>query len=372
MNVLVLSTNPKIASHLHYGKIVTELIYLIGRKGSDEINKVGNITIEFVGYRNTFQKYRNLFIRAARYIEQGKVSLVSADQPFSGLLIGYLLRKKFNIPLNVQMFAAVLENGYRNNFKICMASLAMKILLKKADSIRAMCIRHKEMLIKNAKLDSSKIYVCPPCYDIENFIKMEERLPREEFKAYSNIILFVGRLENQKDLPTLLRSISLIKRENPKILCLIIGRGSKLHKLQKLAKLLDVDKNIIFLGQIPNYELPKYYNSSDIFVLSSLKESLGVVMVEAAACKKPIVSTRTIGAQELVIDGFNGYIVNIKDYKEFAEKIKILLNDSVLRKTMGENNYQHLSRLGYLEANQNLLKVKHMWEETLKASNNFN
>jgi len=76
---------------------------------------------------------------------------------------------------------------------------------------------------------------------------------------------------------------------------------------------------------------------SDIYVLPSYREGVPRTLLEAASMAKPIVTTNTVGCREVVIDGYNGLIVPIKDSKELAKKIEVLIKHKDTRKIMGDN-----------------------------------
>ena len=136
--------------------------------------------------------------------------------------------------------------------------------------------------------------------------------------------------------------------------------------LGQMSDKMGIDRNVKFLGQVSHWDLPYYYSICDIFVLSSVRESLGWVYIEAATRKKPIITTATVGAKELIKDSYNGFIVPLKDYRRMAAKIIFLAENRNLIDDMGENNFNYIKKLGYfVHYGQRMLKVKYMWERTL-------
>jgi len=106
---------------------------------------------------------------------------------------------------------------------------------------------------------------------------------------------------------------------------------------------------VIFAGNVNDTELPLYYNLADVFVLPSIdrSEAFGMVLLEAAACGKPLIASNLPGVRTLVRDGVNGFLVEPKDDGDLGKKIKIILDDDALRKAMGiasrqamENGYR--------------------------------
>ena len=112
-------------------------------------------------------------------------------------------------------------------------------------------------------------------------------------------IISVGRLSEQKDYRTLLKSLSLVKKKHNFNLK-ILGIGKELTNLKKLAQDLEIADNVEFLGFKEN-PYP-YIKSSDLFVLSSKWEGFGLVLVEALALGTPVIATDSNGAPSEILN----------------------------------------------------------------------
>ena len=89
--------------------------------------------------------------------------------------------------------------------------------------------------------------------------------------------------------------------------------------------------------------MPVLINLSDIIILSTHWEALGLVCLEAGAARKPIIASNVDGPREAVIDGKTGFLFEPKSEKDLADKILKLYKDKELRKAMGESGYQFVS-----------------------------
>ena len=95
-------------------------------------------------------------------------------------------------------------------------------------------------------------------------------------------------------------------------------------------------------------ELPKYYRDADIFILGSSDlnptqvEGFGIVLVEANLMKKPVIGSRGTGMEEIIIPGYNGLLVDMKNASEVATAIESLLIDKQKALLLGENGYKHV------------------------------
>jgi len=153
-----------------------------------------------------------------------------------------------------------------------------------------------------------------------------------------NTILCVARIHPEKGIEDLIHATPIIFKKFPNIKIKIIGRvddKNYLKKIQKLIKELDCIQNIEFVGPIAHNDLVKWYNLCKIFVLTSKTEEQSIVTLEAMACGKPVVVTKVGALPEFIEDGSNGFLIDLKQPEELAEKITFLMNDEELRKKIG-------------------------------------
>jgi len=136
---------------------------------------------------------------------------------------------------------------------------------------------------------------------------------------------------------------------------IIGGEGDLKEKYQKMAVDLKIKDKVIFVGNISNDQLIKFYNLTDIFVLSSISrsEAFGLVLLEAMACGKPIIVSNLPGPRTLVKEGENGFKVKPGDADDLAKKIGLILKDRQLIKKMGENALK-------------LVREKYNWKEIVQ------
>ena len=153
------------------------------------------------------------------------------------------------------------------------------------------------------------------------------------------MILNVGNLYDEvKGHKYLIEAISHIVKTRKDILCVIVGAG-KLHTaLESQIRSLGLEDYILLAGGRPHTEIPLWMNACDLFVLPSLRESFGVVQIEAMACGKPVVATRNGGSEEIITSEDYGLLVEPGDPNDLARKIQMALNrewdqEAILRYT---------------------------------------
>lgn len=140
-------------------------------------------------------------------------------------------------------------------------------------------------------------------------------------------IIFIGRLNYQKNLGLLVRSVHMIKKKNIK--ACIIGEGEEKEKLQKFIRKLDLEKNFEFTGRIEDKKkIFKYLKSSKIFALPSILEGFPITMIEANACGIPVVTTKTKwnNVAEYIEDNKNGVLARPFP-EEFSQAILAVLKN---------------------------------------------
>ena len=140
-------------------------------------------------------------------------------------------------------------------------------------------------------------------------------------------VIFAGRLIKEKNVDFLIKSIALVRRTIPDLICFIIGDGPERANLEKLTYDLGLEGNIRFLGFLDHSEdVFSYMKSSVVFVLPSTREGFGIVVVEANACGLPVVtlSHKRNAAADLIVDSKNGFLCELSE-EDIAQKITTAL-----------------------------------------------
>ena len=164
---------------------------------------------------------------------------------------------------------------------------------------------------------------------------------KEKHRVEGKLIITVSRLIKRKNIIDLIKAAKIVVDRYPKTKFLIIGKGEEKDNLLQLIKKLNLKNNIHLLGFIPEKDLPKYYATADIFTLTSKYEGQGTVNSEAMSSGTPVVSYDTTGARDIIINGKTGFITK-HDYKEFANKLLILIKNEKLLKEMSKNARNHI------------------------------
>jgi len=168
-------------------------------------------------------------------------------------------------------------------------------------------------------------------------------------------ILYVGRLENIKGIHTLIDAAEIIVSRFPEVLFTLVGDGSLRGKLERRIKKKGLSKNIILLG-IRN-DVPQLMLSSDLFVLPSIREPLGNVLLEAGLAKLPVISTKIDGIPEIIQHEINGLLIKPTvpvHYKNAARFV--VTHKGTLEKPKAINPNDLVDKIVYLYKHRNIGK----------------
>jgi len=213
-------------------------------------------------------------------------------------------------------------------------------LMKRSDALIAVSKYTVDELTDLYGIEEEKIHVIYNGVDIDKFKPRPDRMElRREFglEEDKKVVLFVGRLYHRKGLEILLRSIPPVLEEFSDVKFAISGTGfkQKEESLRSLAKELNIEDHVKFLGYVPDEQLPSLYSASDIFVLPAIYENFPFAILEAQATALPVISTKVGGIPEFLVDNENGFVIDPGDSIQLTQKVLTLLQNPKLAEKMG-------------------------------------
>jgi glycosyltransferase involved in cell wall biosynthesis len=147
------------------------------------------------------------------------------------------------------------------------------------------------------------------------------------FEANAPLILFAGRLAEQKRIGDLLKALDLLQYVEPAARTIIVGDGPLREQLEKASQTYHLDGRVRFLGH--REDVPNLMAASDLVVLPSAFEGLPNVLLEAMRLRKPVIATAAPGTTEAVIDGQTGLLVPIGNPPLLARAIRDIIRDPI-------------------------------------------
>jgi len=199
-----------------------------------------------------------------------------------------------------------------------------------SDSIIAVSNHSRCELLKRGH-DPGKITVVPNGVDTSRFAPGRRSRELEERFKGKRIVLYVGPMVERKGLRYLIEAMPNILKKNEGVVLVLVG-GQESNQLRNLAQSLGISRNVMFEGIVSEDLLPSYYNACDVFVLPSLQEGFGMVLIEAMACGKAVVASDTTAIPEVVGDA--GVLVRPRDSQELEVAISRLLEDDETRRNL--------------------------------------
>lgn len=152
-------------------------------------------------------------------------------------------------------------------------------------------------------------------------------------KSDERIVMCVARLESEKGIDLLIKSVPVVRSRGNHIKIVLVGGGSRRKEYEKLSNLLDVKDAVLFLGSRGN--VADLLGIADVFCLPSKNEALSFAILEAMAEGKPVVATKVGGIPEVVIGGETGLLTLPGNISSLAKSINLLLEDKKLAKSFG-------------------------------------
>jgi glycosyltransferase involved in cell wall biosynthesis len=262
-----------------------------------------------------------------------KIDVIVAQSPLMEGLVGTLLKKLLKKELIVEVHGDWIEGPFlskRRKLEFIQRKFVLilaKISLKSADKIRAISTFTAQ---KPKEIAPDKPYFIFPTFtDVNAFLT-------EENTKFDNFVLFVGQLQKVKGIKYLIEAFSNIKNEFPDFKLVLIGEGPGLTNYKLQITNYKLQDGVEFRGKLSLEETKNIMKNCYCLVLPSLSEGLGRVLIEAEALGKPVIGSKVGGIPDLIRTGENGFLVELKDSEDLAQKLRILLKDRNLAIEMGK------------------------------------
>jgi glycosyltransferase involved in cell wall biosynthesis len=211
---------------------------------------------------------------------------------------------------------------------------------KNVDAIIAISDGVREVLIEGG-IDPNRITVIPSGIDFSPYEKVSDSdYLRREFSFGSDDFLvgIVAYLADHKGHRYLIEATKILKEHSSKIKVIIVGGGPLYMELTRQAEASDVQDIVFFLGF--REDVPQILCSLDLFVLSSYLEGMGSSILDAMACRLPVVATKVGGIPEVVIHRETGLLVPPRNPSALAKAILKLYNDRELTSRLGHRGHE--------------------------------
>lgn len=264
--------------------------------------------------------------------------VVHAQNPISAIAMKNVKGKKIlSLQGNFSKQISLLHGNTLGN----MSAKLEKNALEWADAIT---VPSKEMYDEYTK-SGYKVFHVPNAIDISSF-------PKDEDRRYEKQLIYAGRLSEEKGILDLLKIAEKIPKD---VHIIFVGSGPEESKVKDVANKFS---NIHFLGYQPKENTIKLIRGSDILIQPSIMEGgTSSTLLEAMACKTPIIATSVGGNKETIIHMKTAYVVTPNRPLEIYDAVNDLLSNPEKQKTLSENAYEMVSNYDWESVGQKYLDV---------------
>ena len=316
-------------------KDITLLTYdnLNNQKFSKKI-KIINPFFNFINFRGRYPKYILCISSLINLLLFDRNYLVLS---FQANIFAIIISKIFNVKIISRSNSS--STGWSKNF---IKQIIFKYFFKKADKIIVNSPDFQKEMDKKYRIKTECILNPFEFHRIEKLSNVKSNTIFSKGKFLK--LISVGRLTDQKDFITMIRSVKLVKR---KVELVILGKGHKHHHLKQYVYINNLNSKIKFLGYKKNPF--KYIKQANIFLLTSKFEGSPNVLVEAQYLKKYIISTNCpTGPKEILNNGKYGSLVKVEDHKSIARILQNYTYSKSVKKKI---------KFGYLNSKNLIIRL---------------
>lgn len=331
----------KLLEYAHFAEELHVVLFYFGPRLPREIGINGFLRIYPTNHGFRFNPYYFLkaFFAGKRIILKNgfnsKRDVITAQDAFPTGIAAYALRLWTGIPLQVQVHIDFFKARFRKeSFLNGLSAACAEFLLPRADAVRAVSAEIAAYLTGALRISARRVSVLPTFCDTVKWaaaqpaFDLRVRYPDRDF-----IVLVLGRLVPQKNVPMVLRMAGLLAATHPRMGFIIVGSGPEEDRLRSLASSSTARDSVFFE---PWADDPvSYYKGADLFMFPSWYEGWGLALIEAMACGLPAIATPVGCVRLLVENGKNGYIIVQDDAHAAAAHASFLYSHPEERRAMG-------------------------------------
>lgn len=322
-----------------------ELIFLSGEQlvSTSERIKVFNLRMK----KSVFGLFFAL-CRAARIIKDFKPDVVHANM-FHAILFARIIRIFVKVP-------RLISSEHSNNFHGKIRQLSEHATDFLTDLNTNVSLLATQYFIQKKIFSKNKSITVYNGIDLERFYKNKNFVLKKKLNIPDDNFVFinVSRFNEAKDHETLINAFNVVHKKNPNTKLILVGDGELSFKIKAFVQEKGLADSIIFTGIKNNTQ--DYYNVADCFVLSSVWEGFGLVLVEAMACELEVISTDCGGTREILSD--SNMLVPIKNPKLLAAKMLEVAEFSLEKRLLdGKNNRKSAEKFDLKKITNDWLKI---------------
>ncbi len=258
-------------------------------------------------------------------------------------LLGPLCSKRMQIPYVI--FQGIYSTKRRRKLNTLPGFLLNRHSLCAAHMVFTNKHQDKKNLLR--LLPQKRVHYIPPGIRPKEFTysAAARRKFHEKWKVKNKTVIITAAMfrpgVKTEGITKVIEACDHLKQQGKDLLLIIAGDGHTRELLEAMAR-ERLSDSVCFIGKVPRHELYKYYSGADLFAFPGIEESLGMVYLEAQACRLPVVALNDWGAKEAVLHKQTGLLSPSSSSSSFTNDIQELLDNPNLRQQMGRQAEQHI------------------------------
>ncbi len=262
--------------------------------------------------------------------------------------IGLIFSKLRKIP-----FGIIQRRPHKLPSKYFILNWMGKLVVKNSSIIFSLTEKGRKTLNLYYKIPRSKIKVIPNSIRPENFLIKKEEIKKVSqlrkklgIEKNDRVILFIGRIFKIKRTDLLIEIFARVKKKIKNSKLLIVGPSEPKEKKKLIRKIkeLKLENDVILVGPVARDRIKYFYKLGDIFCLTSSYEVFGVAIIEAMASKVPVVVFNTGCVEEIIRNGYNGFLIEFPDIEKFSNTIIEVLKDNEIKRKIIKNGIKTVQK----------------------------
>lgn len=308
---------------------------------SDHMIKIPGIPIGIYDYRLS-----NIYpLKAVKKIKEWNLDIIHSHTEFGIGTFARVIAHQLDIPL-VHTYHTMYEDyvyyvtkGYFDKSSKKIVEYLTKFYCDKTATELIVPTKKTYDLFKEKYGYARSVHIVPTGIDVEKFYREKNNQKKAleirrslGIKDDEFVILFVGRMGNEKSVDFLIENHKAIIKENKKAKLLLVGDGPDIDNLKALTKKNKLEDSVIFAGRVPWENVSLYYQIPNVFTTASKTETQGLTVLEAMAASLPVVALDDDAFREVVTDDYNGFL--FKDKKGYVEAITKIMKSPELQERL--------------------------------------
>ncbi|HZQ07539.1 MAG TPA: glycosyltransferase [Anaerolineae bacterium] len=290
-----------------------------------------------IGGKFAFARFVWAYLRAALYaVREFKPQVIHAHWWLPGGFVGALVSRLTSTPLVITTHGTDVEQLRRAGWTKPLA----RFTFGRASIITCGSNYLREQVLELGVADPARVVVRPmpvnPLFDGGRRTDDEHELS-PVLRPPSFVVLTVSRLTKQKSVDTIIDALALVRAKGIDARLRIVGEGDQRGVLEEKIRKAGLEAYVEFLGMRPQIELPQLYADCDAFVLSSVREGMGLVIAEALLCGAPVIATNSGGIPDMVRDGETGLVFPERDANALAAALEKYARDPAFAAQLAAN-----------------------------------